>query len=119
MIGTVISEIESRVISAWLAAIDAGETVCLGPFSLTKETIALRGNVLRWDEIGKIWAEDTDLGCYVKIRRAPSWVPGNEWCAERTSSFAGEANAFYFFDLLRQLVPSHLLVEGDTQALVV
>jgi hypothetical protein len=118
LIGTVISEIESRVIPAWLAALDAGQSVCLGPFSFTKDTIALRGNTLRWYEIGKIWAEDTDLGCYIKIRQAPSWVPGNEWCAERTSSFAGEPNAFFFFDLLKHLVPSHLLVEGDAPALI-
>ena len=103
---------------AWLAAIEAGETVRIGPFGFTKEAIALRGEVLRWDEISKMWAEDTDLGCYLKIRRKLGFLPGGEWCAERTSSFAGEANAFYFFDLLRRLAPSHLLVNDGMPAYV-
>ena len=90
---------------AFRSAVEAGETVSLGPLELNRERIGYKGKTLDWERVGVLRVEIGQLGRRLRIRAAGSLLP---FCFCNLESFP---NGVLLPEFLPTVAPPRLLAE--------
>jgi hypothetical protein len=75
LIGTVFTQAARVILAPLRSALEAGETVCVGPFELNRVRIGYKGKNLAWENVAVLRIEIGRLGRRLRIRASGSLLP--------------------------------------------
>jgi hypothetical protein len=104
LIAAVFTHVSAQLLPPLRNALDAGETVGVGPFALSQESITYKGKTLSWDNVAALEIQIGQGGRRLRIRASGSIVP---WCWANLDAFP---NGVFLAEVLRHVCPRRLLV---------
>jgi hypothetical protein len=108
LIGTVFTQAARVILAPLRSALEAGETVSMGPFELNRKRIVYKAKTLDWDKVAVLRIEIGQAGRRLRVRATRSLLP---FCYCNLDTFP---NGVLFPELLATIVPARLLAKGSS-----